>query len=626
MGFRDTYSSFRSTSVTGSFIVGFAPVAPSAGIARPGFAAGEAGDGAGVFGALVDLLGLAAPDAGFQPAAEPGPDAASSMVATLPAQSSERVVTSPDLPEAGGTVRLEELIEALEALGETEQQPGDVLDPALVEELSGAIDMLAGLLGVTPPPVAPDAPPLVPGEPGEPITGEVAGGRGGDIPTPPVPAAGDAPPTTNGGTPAAAPAESAPRSASLPVAAAAPAAPAAAAPLGPTAAPPLPPPVTTATPQGEAAAESAAPPPLAPTIASPTAVPPLVDPASPLGRLLEKVTGLARALDMKAPGLAERLDALAQRLAAGELGTPLPAGRGPDRAGPPGVPQVDAVLARLFGATAPAAAEVPTPQAFTTTPLRAPPPDAPLPVSAAPAPAAPAAQGSADTDSRPVAASHPTPEQAPDREAAPDPAPATRTGAAEAKAAAPAADATAEPQAGRQAPLPPAVAATTLAASITGSEKVGPLAHQPPAQRISLPQVAFEVVRQVQAGNTRFQIRLDPPELGRIDVKLDVDQSGNVNARMTVERAETLDLMQRDHRALERALAQAGLDSARTSLEFSLRQNPFGRHDGGDGRGREAGLGASTGGDGPGTGENAPEGPRTLYRGSLRAGGVNLFV
>src|SRR5690606_6161117 len=68
-------------------------------------------------------------------------------------------------------------------------------------------------------------------------------------------------------------------------------------------------------------------------------------------------------------------------------------------------------------------------------------------------------------------------------------------------------------------------------------------AYQAPVHQINMPQVAFEVVRQFSQGASRFQIRLDPPELGRIDVRMQVDGHGNVHARMTVERAETLDLM-----------------------------------------------------------------------------------
>src|SRR5690606_4680760 len=113
--------------------------------------------------------------------------------------------------------------------------------------------------------------------------------------------------------------------------------------------------------------------------------------------------------------------------------------------------------------------------------------------------------------------------------------------------------------------------------------------YQTSQQQLNLPQIAFELARQMQDGNTRFQIRLDPPELGRIDVRLDIDQSGKVNARLVVEKAETLDLMQRDQRGLERALQQAGLDSAKTNLEFSLKQNPFAGQLGQFGEGKSEG-------------------------------------
>jgi flagellar hook-length control protein FliK len=53
-------------------------------------------------------------------------------------------------------------------------------------------------------------------------------------------------------------------------------------------------------------------------------------------------------------------------------------------------------------------------------------------------------------------------------------------------------------------------------------------------------------------GKNRFEIRLDPPELGRIEVRIDVDHDGN--ARLTVDRADTYDLLRRDAAGLERAL------------------------------------------------------------------------
>ena len=154
--------------------------------------------------------------------------------------------------------------------------------------------------------------------------------------------------------------------------------------------------------------------------------------------------------------------------------------------------------------------------------------------------------------------------------------------------------------------------------------------YQTSQQQLNLPQIAFELARQVQDGNTRFQIRLDPPELGRIDVRLDIDQSGQVNARLTVEKSETLDLMQRDQRGLERALQQAGLDSAKTNLEFSLKQNPFAGQQGqmGDGKGQDGGEGRSSANDNDqGVGEVEQTPPMVnLYRGALQASGVNIIA
>ena len=152
--------------------------------------------------------------------------------------------------------------------------------------------------------------------------------------------------------------------------------------------------------------------------------------------------------------------------------------------------------------------------------------------------------------------------------------------------------------------------------------------YQTSQQQLNLPQIAFELARQVQDGNTRFQIRLDPPELGRIDVRLDINESGQVNARLVVEKSETLDLMQRDQRGLERALQQAGLDGAKTNLEFSLKQNPFAGQQGqmGDGKDGNGPFGTSDDNGLTAEGTEEPLPTVNLYRGALSASGVNITV
>lgn len=91
--------------------------------------------------------------------------------------------------------------------------------------------------------------------------------------------------------------------------------------------------------------------------------------------------------------------------------------------------------------------------------------------------------------------------------------------------------------------------------------------------------LAVEIAAQARAGKNRFEIRLDPPELGRIDVRIDVDREGNVTSRLMIERADTYDLLRRDASTLERALQNAGLKTSDNALEFSLRDHGFAQRD-----------------------------------------------
>ena len=79
------------------------------------------------------------------------------------------------------------------------------------------------------------------------------------------------------------------------------------------------------------------------------------------------------------------------------------------------------------------------------------------------------------------------------------------------------------------------------------------------------------------AGKNHFEIRLDPPELGRIEVRIDVDRDGHVTSRLIADRSDTLDLLRRDATGLERALQDAGLKTADNGLQFSLRDQTMGR-------------------------------------------------
>ena len=72
--------------------------------------------------------------------------------------------------------------------------------------------------------------------------------------------------------------------------------------------------------------------------------------------------------------------------------------------------------------------------------------------------------------------------------------------------------------------------------------------------------LAVRIASRSEDGASQFTIRLDPPTLGRIDVRLHVDAQGAAQAQLSADRPQTLQLLQRDAPALERALKDAGLD------------------------------------------------------------------
>ncbi|GLQ16159.1 hypothetical protein GCM10007879_04080 [Maritalea porphyrae] len=143
-------------------------------------------------------------------------------------------------------------------------------------------------------------------------------------------------------------------------------------------------------------------------------------------------------------------------------------------------------------------------------------------------------------------------------------------------------------------------------------------------RQVNIPGVAFEIVRQFRAGMQRFEVRLDPPEMGRIDVRMEVE-GNNVTARMVVERAETLDLLQRDARALERALQQAGLNAERANLQFSLKQDGQNSSPNFENGGRDN-DGSKTANSDQQLEDETQLGTTTTYRGTAGPGGLNMWA
>lgn len=104
---------------------------------------------------------------------------------------------------------------------------------------------------------------------------------------------------------------------------------------------------------------------------------------------------------------------------------------------------------------------------------------------------------------------------------------------------------------------------TQQAGSEQSPVRAAPAAHQ----------VAQEIVRRFDRGATRFELRLDPPELGRVEVRLDVSRDQRVTAVIAADNPQALTELARHARELEQMLQGAGLALSENGLSFDLRQN-----------------------------------------------------
>jgi len=93
----------------------------------------------------------------------------------------------------------------------------------------------------------------------------------------------------------------------------------------------------------------------------------------------------------------------------------------------------------------------------------------------------------------------------------------------------------------------------------------------------NLPALAVEIAAKSQSGAKQFDIRLDPPELGRVEVRLSIDSTGKASAHLSADQPQTLALLQKDAPVLTRALREAGLDVSQDGLNFSLRHQSGGQ-------------------------------------------------
>ena len=111
----------------------------------------------------------------------------------------------------------------------------------------------------------------------------------------------------------------------------------------------------------------------------------------------------------------------------------------------------------------------------------------------------------------------------------------------------------------------PGTTSANAAQGAAQAAKPAPLPH--PATE----QVAVHIAKASAEGIDKINVKLKPASLGHVDVQLDIASDGRVQVVVSADRADTLDLLQRDARGLERALNDAGLQMDQQSLSFNLR-------------------------------------------------------
>lgn len=105
-----------------------------------------------------------------------------------------------------------------------------------------------------------------------------------------------------------------------------------------------------------------------------------------------------------------------------------------------------------------------------------------------------------------------------------------------------------------------------MTSTITSTQNAG---HSHPASQM----VAATLHKSAAQGESKaITIRLDPPELGRVEIKMSFEQNSKIKAVLTMEKPETQMMMQRDAQMLEKALQDAGFDTD-GSLSFELAQD-----------------------------------------------------
>ncbi len=125
-----------------------------------------------------------------------------------------------------------------------------------------------------------------------------------------------------------------------------------------------------------------------------------------------------------------------------------------------------------------------------------------------------------------------------------------------------------------------------LAAKPLGATAAAMTSVSTSAQSATYPHPATQAVAATISKNAAatedkaFTIKLDPPELGRVEVKMAIDKNNAVKAHLIIEKPETFMMLQRDAQILERSLQGLGMDTGDGGISFELAQDNMFQNEG----------------------------------------------
>jgi Meckel syndrome type 1 protein len=126
------------------------------------------------------------------------------------------------------------------------------------------------------------------------------------------------------------------------------------------------------------------------------------------------------------------------------------------------------------------------------------------------------------------------------------------------------------PQPGPSGPVPsgPVPAPLAAAAADSAAPVATAAAPPPPARQVAQVTIALAMGH---GRAPRLTVALEPEALGRVEIRVERGAEGEAaSVQILAERPETLALLQRDARELDRTLAQAGVVLASGGMQFGL--------------------------------------------------------